>query len=167
MGGIERIGDLYSQVKQQWQWQWVVGNALPQSRAIQILHRDKALVLRLADFVNHADVGMIEAGGGPRFPAEPFQHRGVFCDQLGQEFESHHPAQLNVLGLVHNAHTPAAQLLDDAIVRNGLADHAQACYGGSVGKSMKAVELEDLKKVVGEKSLFHSLPCSCGELCVL
>ena len=24
---------------------------------------------------------------------------------------------------------------------SGLADHAQACYGGSVGKSMKAVEL--------------------------
>jgi hypothetical protein len=26
-------------------------------------------------------------------------------------------------------------------MRDGLADHAQECYGGSVGKSMKAVEL--------------------------
>src|SRR6185369_13058582 len=136
MGGIERVGDLYSQVKQQWQWQWVVGNALSQSRAIQILHRDKALVLRLADFVNHADVGMIEAGGGPRFPAEPFQHRGVFGDQLGQEFKSHHPAQLNVFGLVHNAHTPAAELLDDAVVRDRLADHLRECYGVPSGMSM-------------------------------
>ena len=34
-----------------------------------------------------------------------------------------------------------AQLLDDAVVRDGLANHAQACYGGSMTKSMKAGEL--------------------------
>jgi hypothetical protein len=31
-------------------------------------------------------------------------------------------------------------------VRDGLADHAQECYGGSVGKSMKAVECEVSQK---------------------
>jgi len=31
-------------------------------------------------------------------------------------------------------------------VRNGLADHAQACYGGSVGKSMKGVGLAVAQK---------------------
>jgi len=49
--------------------------------------------------------------------------------------------QRYVLGLVDDTHPPAAQLLDDAVVRDGLADHAQACYGGRVGKSMKAGEL--------------------------
>jgi hypothetical protein len=33
------------------------------------------------------------------------------------------------------------ELLDDAVVRDYLADHAQECYGGSMPKSMKAVEL--------------------------
>jgi len=32
--------------------------------------------------------------------------------------------QLDVLGLVNDSHPAAAQFLDDAVVRNGLADHA-------------------------------------------
>ena len=49
--------------------------------------------------------------------------------------------QSYVLGLIDHTHAAAAELLDDAVVRDNLADHAQECYGGSVGKSMKAVEL--------------------------
>jgi hypothetical protein len=36
---------------------------------------------------------------------------------------------------------PASQLLHDPVVRDILTDHVPACYGGSVGKSMKVVEL--------------------------
>ena len=57
--------------------------------------------------------------------------------------------QPRVLGLVDHTHPAAAELLNDAVVRDGLADHAQACYGGSVGKSMKAGEVGISKKVVG------------------
>ena len=49
--------------------------------------------------------------------------------------------QVDVLGLLDHTHPAAAQLLDDAVVRDGLANHAQACYGGTLDKSMKAVEL--------------------------
>ena len=35
-------------------------------------------------------------------------------------------AQLDVLGLIDHAHAPAAQLFNDTIVRDTLADHAQA-----------------------------------------
>jgi hypothetical protein len=37
-----------------------------------------------------------------------------------------------------------------------LADHAQACYGGSAGKSMKAVELRYLIRIVGVTSPSHT-----------
>jgi len=40
---------------------------------------------------------------------------------------------------VDNTHPP--QLLNDAVVRDGLPDHAQEYYGGSLSKSMKAMEL--------------------------
>jgi hypothetical protein len=33
-------------------------------------------------------------------------------------------AQVDVLGLVHNAHASAAQLREDTVVRYGLADHS-------------------------------------------
>jgi len=41
----------------------------------------------------------------------------------GQELEGNKPAELHILGLVHHTHPSAAQLLDDTVVRNGLADH--------------------------------------------
>jgi hypothetical protein len=65
---------------------------------------------------------------------------------FGQELQGHEPAKAGVLGLVHNPHAAATELFNDAVVRDGLADHAQACYGGSVSKSMKAVELAMISK---------------------
>jgi hypothetical protein len=46
---------------------------------------------------------------------------------------------------LHNTHAAPTQLLDDPVVRDGLADHAQECYCGLAGKSMKAVELVDTR----------------------
>jgi len=41
-------------------------------------------------------------------------------------------------------------------MRYGLADHAQACYGGSVGKSMKAVELAVFQQVKSARCLLFA-----------
>ena len=49
--------------------------------------------------------------------------------------------KFRIFSLVHHTHSAAAELLDDAVVRDGLADHTQECYGGSMPKSMKAEEL--------------------------
>jgi len=35
--------------------------------------------------------------------------------------------QPRVLGFIHHTHPAAAQLLDDAVMRDGLADHALTC----------------------------------------
>ena len=40
---------------------------------------------------------------------------------IGQELEGDKAAKLGVLGLVDHTHSAAAQFLQDAIVRNGLA----------------------------------------------
>jgi hypothetical protein len=49
--------------------------------------------------------------------------------------------QLYILGLVHHTHPVTAEFLDDAIVRDGLADHWRESYVCKTGKSMKALEL--------------------------
>jgi len=36
--------------------------------------------------------------------------------------------QAGVLGLVHNPHSAAAEFLNDAVVRDGLADHWRKSY---------------------------------------
>src|ERR1700680_465992 len=108
VGGVERVGNLDPQIKQLWQGQWALGDALPESRTIEILHRDETPVLRLTDFVDHAEVGMIQAGSRTRFPSKSLQHHWVLGHQLGQEFKSHEPAQLDVLSLVNHTHAATA-----------------------------------------------------------
>ena len=50
---------------------------------------------------------------------------------LRQEFQGDEAPKLGVLSLVDHTHPAAAQLLDDAVVRDGLADHgAQAAMVG-------------------------------------
>ena len=58
----------------------------------------------------------------------PLHQAGTSERQIGAEF--------SVLGLVDHTHPAAAQLLDDAVVRDGLADHLRECYGVRSGKSM-------------------------------
>ena len=65
---------------------------------------------------------------------------GIVNHIVRQEFQGDEAVEFGVFGFVHHTHAAPAELLNDAIVRDGLADHAQACYGGRVGKSMKAVE---------------------------
>ena len=77
----------------------------------------------LPDFMDRADVGMIQSGSSLRFALEAAQRLWIFGDLVGQEFQGDKAVQLQVLGLVNHAHPAAAELLDDAVVRDGLADH--------------------------------------------
>jgi hypothetical protein len=53
---------------------------------------------------------------------------------FGKEFESYKPVEASVFGLVNDAHSPTAQLLDDAVVRYRLADHRADILGREVGQ---------------------------------
>ena len=87
------------------------------------LHGDEGLALVLVDVVDGADVGVVEGGGGTRLALEAFPGLVTREQPLGEELESHLSPQARVLGLVDDAHAPAAQLLEDAVVGDGLADH--------------------------------------------
>jgi hypothetical protein len=47
----------------------------------------------------------------------------VFGQFLRQELQGDHASQLDVLGLIHDTHAAATELLQDAVVGDGLADH--------------------------------------------
>src|SRR5713101_1012562 len=133
--------------------QRTAGNHWLQRHAIQEFHGYEGTAVLLANVVNRADVGMVQCGCGLGFALKTGECLRVTGNLLGQELEGDEAMQPRILGLVDNTHTASAQLLDDAVVRNGLADHAQACYGGSIGKSMKAVELAVSQKGCWRKTL--------------
>ena len=98
------------------------GDGLPQRGALQILHGDEGVAVLLADVMNGADVGMIQRGGGPSLPLEPAQRLPVASQFVRQELQRDEATEPGVLRLVHDAHAAAAELLDDAVVGEGLAD---------------------------------------------
>src|SRR5689334_10137659 len=96
-----------------------------QRHPFQVLHHDERPPFILRDFVDSADVGMVKGGSSTRLSAKAFQSLRVLCHVLRQELQSDITTEFGVLGLVDNAHPAAAQLLDDAVVRNGLTDQKE------------------------------------------
>src|SRR5262249_27856657 len=76
----------------------------------------------LADFVNGADVGVIQRGRRTAFPTEAFKRLRGFAKVVGKKFQGNSAAKFGVLGLVNHTHSAATKLFDDAVVRDGLAD---------------------------------------------
>ena len=99
------------------------GDAVLQRLPLQALHDDEGPPLVLADVVDGADVGMIQGRGGLRLTLEALAGGRVVEVGLGKELQRDVAVKASVLGLVDDAHAPAAQLLDDAVVGDGLADH--------------------------------------------
>jgi hypothetical protein len=88
----------------------------------------------LADFVNGADVRVIERGCCTSFATKTFQSLRVLRCILREKFEGDKSAEGNVFCLVHHAHPTATQFLDDAVVRDGLADHWAEILGLEIGQ---------------------------------
>ncbi len=84
------------------------------------------MTVLLPDLMDRADIWMVEGGSSAGFAAETFQCLWVLRQFVWQEFQGDEPTKRDVLGLVHHAHTAATEFLDDAVVRDGLADHEWA-----------------------------------------
>src|ERR1700677_348041 len=96
-----------------------------QGRSVQKLHGDERLGILVANVINRADIGVVQCGRRLGFPPESGKRLRVTGHFLRQELESDETTQPCVLGLVDDTHPAAAELLDDAIVRDRLADHVQ------------------------------------------
>jgi hypothetical protein len=89
-------------------------------------HGDEKLpVVGLANFIDRADIWMIESGGGLRLLHEPLT-RFVFVGsrEVGREkFQRHAPFQAHVLGAVHHAHSAPPEMRQDPVVGNDVTYH--------------------------------------------
>src|SRR5262249_21169421 len=68
---------------------------------------------------------MIQGRGGTSFPLETFERLPILGQLFGQELQGDAAAELGVFGLVDHTHAAATELLQDAVVRDGLADHGR------------------------------------------
>ena len=81
---------------------------------------DERMPIVLTDFMNRADVRVVQCRGSLGFALEAAQSLRVLRYIIGQEFESDEATEVGILGFVDHTHPAAAELLDDAVVRDGL-----------------------------------------------
>jgi hypothetical protein len=107
-----------------------------QCQPIQKFHGDERFAVLVVDFVDGADVGMIQRGRSFGLAFEAIQGLWVLRYVVRQELERNKSSELQVLGLVNHTHPAPAEFLDDAVMRSGLADHWGRSYVRGSGKSM-------------------------------
>ncbi len=101
-----------------------LGDGVLERHAIEKFHGDEAdAAFAFADFVDGADVVVIERGGGAGFAAEAFERGGIFGDVVGKKFQRDETAEREVFGFVDDSHAAAAEFFDDAVVGDCLAEH--------------------------------------------
>ncbi len=123
MRGIEAVGNFEGEGDDSFVIQRLAADLVLQGQAIQKFHGDEGLLAVFADFVDGADIGMVESGSGAGLPAKAFESLRVARHLLGQKFQGDEAAEFGVFRFVDDAHAATAELLDDAVVRDSLADH--------------------------------------------
>src|SRR5271167_2661183 len=119
VSSVQRVGYFNRQRQYQLGLQRTPCDAMLQRHSVQKLHGDEGLSALIINLVNGADVWMIQSGRSLRFALESGQSLRILGYFIGQEFQGDETMQLHVLGLVDDTHATAAELLDDAVVRDG------------------------------------------------
>ena len=123
MGRVERIGDLNRQTKQNISVDGLAGDEMLQRHPVEKLHDQEGVAILLPNFMNSADIGMIESGSRLRLPLEARQGWGVFDNLIGQKLQGHISVEGYVFCLVDHTHAATTEFLEDAVVRDGPANH--------------------------------------------
>ena len=123
VGRVQRVCELNAQLQNLLGFEGLPCDAVLECLALHEFHGDEGLTLVLVDVVDGADMGVVEGGAGPGLAPEPLQGHRVAEEFLRQELQRDGAVQAGVLGLVDDTHASAADLLQDAVVGDGLTDH--------------------------------------------
>src|ERR1700675_767807 len=116
VGCVQGVGNLDADIEQRLQLDSPAQDHFPESLAFQIFHHQEKSTLVLANFVNGAGVGMIQSRGGARLTPEALERLGSVRHAVWQKLERSGALELDVLGVIDNAHSAAADFFQDAVM---------------------------------------------------
>src|SRR5215469_18658080 len=99
VGSIEGISDLDSQRQNCFDLQRLPPDAVLQVKPVQILHDDEQPTFVFADFVDRADVRMVEGRCGTRLSPELFKCLRIMRNIVGQKLQSDEAPKLGISAL--------------------------------------------------------------------
>ena len=120
--GVQSIGNPNRQAQQHIGVHRLSGDAMLQRGAVQIFHGDERFAAVIVNFVDGANVRMIQRGCRLRFALKAAEYLRIFGDIVRQKLQRHKAAELQILSLVNHTHAAATEFFDDPVVRNSLAD---------------------------------------------
>jgi hypothetical protein len=103
-------------------------------------------------FVDRADVGMIQRGSGPSLAVEAVQSLRIQGRRVREELQSDEAAKRSVLSFIDDAHTTAAESVNDMVMRDSLADkrkrffHQLVILGGAAKQVNEATRLRAIPR---------------------
>ena len=125
MRRIQRVGNFNGELKHLVQRQRLARNAVLQCLTVQEFHDDESLSVLLVNLVDGANVRVIQGRCGLRFAPKAFERDRVLGRFGREKLESDQTLQARVFRLIDDTHPPATELLDDAVMRDGLTDHGE------------------------------------------
>jgi hypothetical protein len=134
MGGIEGVGDFDGECENQFGFQRTIADPVLECKAVQKLHGDEGLAILFADVVDGANVGVIQRGRSLSFALKAGERLWVARNVIGKKLEGDEAMQPRVFRFIDDTHPTTAELLDDAIVGDGLADHIWAIEDRSAAR---------------------------------
>ena len=101
------------------------GNKVLQRLPVEKLHGNERPSVVFADFMDGADVRVIQGGSSLRLALEAAQSLRVWRKTVAQELQGNEAVELGVLRSIDDTHTAATELFEDAVMRDGLANHGE------------------------------------------
>ena len=120
---IKRIGDLDREIEQPVDRKGFASDLLLQCPPLEQLEHEERTTVVIADFVDRADVRVIERRGGACFAEESVDRCAIGLVLGGEQLQGDLSAQDEVFSDVDVAHPAASQLVEHAIMRKSLAHH--------------------------------------------
>src|SRR6266568_1060328 len=122
MGCIKPVGYLNTEIQHAVDFQGLARNHLPERLPLEHFHRDECAPIDFINFMDRANVRMVQSRCGPGFAPESLQCLCVIGHCLRQELQSNVTAKLELFRLVYKTHAAAADFAENSIMRNSLSD---------------------------------------------
>src|SRR5215467_9002733 len=119
---IQSVCNINRNAQKLFQFHWTARNHMLQCLAVQEFHGDERLRLMLSNFVNGANVRMVQCRSCSCFAPEAFESLRVVGKMFREELQRDKAAEICVLGLINHTHSATAELFENAVVRDRLTN---------------------------------------------
>src|SRR5579862_1689387 len=150
MGMGQRRADLRAVAEDLFYRQWTLSNQIREGMALDIFHSDEHLASVFTNFVNRADIWVIQNRCGARFALETSIDLRCVSHGLRKKLEGHGAIKRGVFRFINRAHATTAQGFENTVVRDELGRH---------GKRRRGKDLTiRVSKPVGGHIMSHATP---------